>query len=195
MHPTPLPGYPSRFVALRRVTLAVALDLATGCAAAHGQTPHTKENGTMTTTTTTTTRSPETLARRYFDDIWNRRNLAAVDDVMAANVIGHVNGTTLHGNEVLKHRVAALAAAYRDPQFTIEDLVADRDRAVVRWSFEGTNLGPLYGQRATGRRVSITGMNMFRVAAGRIAELWVSADDLGELEQLGLVTAPKGAGQ
>lgn len=147
------------------------------------------------TTTTSAIASPETLARRYFDDIWNRRDLAAVDDIVAANVVGHVNATTLHGNEILKSRVGALAAAYRDPRFTIEDLVADRDRAVVRWTFEGTNIGPLYGLPATGRRVTISGMNLFRVAAGRIAELWVSADDLGELEQLGVVAVPKGAGR
>jgi steroid delta-isomerase-like uncharacterized protein len=186
--------YRSRLIASQRLLLTAALGLTTGCAAAHAQSPHIKESATMTTTTTTTA-SPETLARRYFDDIWNRRDIAAIDQVVAANVVGHVNATTLHGKEVLKTRVGALAAAYPDRRFTIEDLVADRDRVVVRWTFEGTNTGPLYGNPATGRRVSVTGMNLFRVAAGRITELWVSADDLGELEQLGLVTAPKGAGQ
>lgn len=134
-------------------------------------------------------------ARRYFDDMWNRGDTKVVDDLIADDVVGHVNNITVHGREVLRQRIGNLWSAYSDLRFDVQDVVAADDRAVVRWTFQGRHTGTLYGRPGTGRSVSITGMNMFRLANGRIAEVWVSADDLGELEQLGLISVPTGAGQ
>ena len=134
------------------------------------------------------------IVRRYFEDIWNRGDLAAVETLIAPDVAGHVNGRTFHGGEALKQRLAALWAAFPEPRFTMDDLLVDGARAAVRWTFRGTHDGGTYlGQAATGRSVTVTGMNVFRLAGGQIAELWVNADDLGELEQLGLITLPVGA--
>ena len=90
----------------------------------------------------------------------------------------------------MNNRIAALHTAYRNAHFAVRDVVVERDRAVVRWTFEGTHAGELYGKSATGKTVAISGMNMFCIEGERIAEIWVSADDLGELEQLGVVQLP-----
>ena len=130
------------------------------------------------------------LARQYFEHLWNRGDLTAVPRLCAEEVTGHVNGATIHGHETLRQRVAALHAVYAAPTFAIDDLIADRDRVLARWSFRAVQTGPAHGRPATGRAITITGMNLFRISAGRIAELWVNADDLGELEQLGVVQLP-----
>jgi steroid delta-isomerase-like uncharacterized protein len=157
-------------------TTTVALVAIAACAS----TPHAKEPA-MTTNAD--------LARTYFE-MWNRADVSAADRAIAENVSGHVNGATLHGRETFKQRVAALWTMYPQAAFTLEDLISERDRVVARWTFRGTNSGPAYGKPATGRTVTVTGVNVFRIAGEKIAEVWVSADDLGELEQLGFYKSP-----
>ncbi|MBL8132876.1 MAG: ester cyclase [Anaerolineae bacterium] len=60
---------------------------------------------------------------------------------------------------------------------------------LVRWTFSGTHTGSYMGYAGTGRSVSVTGMNVFRIADGKIIELWTNGDDLGELQQLGIIPA------
>jgi ketosteroid isomerase-like protein len=122
---------------------------------------------------------PTTLARSYLR-MWNSGDLAAVDAVLAADVVGHRAGATLHGRETFKERVAALHATYRALRWTEEDILVQGDRSLLRWSFTGTH--------ENGRTVHVTGMNLFRIADDRIVELWVETDDLGELRQLGVVS-------
>jgi steroid delta-isomerase-like uncharacterized protein len=164
---------------------ATALSALVACASTNARTT---EETTMTTDNART-------VRRYFDDMWNRGDTKVVDELMADDVVGHVNNITIHGREVLRQRIAVLWSAYSDLRFDVQDVVVADDRAVVRWTFRGRHTGALYGSPGTGRSVAITGMNMFRLADSRIAEVWVSADDLGELEQLGLIRVPTGAGQ
>lgn len=131
------------------------------------------------------------LARSYLEDVWNRGDLTAVDAIVAEEIEGHVNGSTFHGRETLKDRVSALRRSYTDPRFSVEDILVDTngDRVCARWTFRGVQTGRFMGRPPTGKTVEVTGMNVFRIADGRIRELWVNADDLGELTQLGIVGA------
>ena len=81
-------------------------------------------------------------------------------------------------------------ATYAGPRFSIEDVVAGGDRVAVRWTFTGTHQGSLMGEAPTGRAVEVAGCSWMRIADGRIAEVWVANDDLGELEQLGVLSVP-----
>jgi steroid delta-isomerase-like uncharacterized protein len=128
----------------------------------------------------------KTIARRYFEEIWNKEELAALEKLVAADVVGHVSGTTLHGLETLKQRVRTLYFIYSEPQFSVEDQIAEGDKVLTRWTFRGTHTGEFMGAAPTGRQVSVTGMNLFRIAGGKIAEIWLNADDLSELQQLGV---------
>jgi steroid delta-isomerase-like uncharacterized protein len=135
----------------------------------------------------------QTLTRRYFEDIWNRKDVAAVDELVAAEVVGHVGAVTLRGRDTLKQRVTMMYGIYTQPQFTIEEQIAEGDKVLVRWRFRGTHSGEFMGVAPTGKTINVTGMSLFRIAAGRIAELWLNADDLGELQQLGVLPAPQAA--
>jgi steroid delta-isomerase-like uncharacterized protein len=132
----------------------------------------------------------ETLARRYLEDFWNRGDAAAIAEIVAADAVGHVAGLRIDGNpEKLKQRRATLLTIYTTPRFTVEDVIAAGDRAVIRWTFRGKHTGPGAGVPPTGKEIVATGINIFRIANGKIAELWVESDDLGEMRQLGVIPA------
>jgi predicted ester cyclase len=103
------------------------------------------------------------------------------------DVVGHVADVTIRGADALRQRLNGLYAIYSEPHFTIEDQIAEGDKVLTRWAFRGTHSGDYMGAKATGKQVTATGMNLFRFANGKIAEAWLNADDLGELQQLGVI--------
>jgi predicted ester cyclase len=130
------------------------------------------------------------IARRYFEDMWNKGDVAVSDELITADIVGHVSGTTLHGIETLKQRLSTLYAIYSEPRFTIEDQMAEGDKVLTRWTFRGKHTGETMGAAPTGKQVTVTGMNLFRLTGGKITEIWLNADDLGELQQLGIIPVP-----
>jgi len=69
---------------------------------------------------------------------------------------------------------STLHTAYPDLRFTVDDLVAEADRVVIRWTMRGTNTGPMFGQPPTGQSVEQTAIVIFGIAGGKIAERWAS---------------------
>jgi predicted ester cyclase len=135
----------------------------------------------------TTTEQNKAIARRYFD-MWNARNPALADEFVAADVAGHIAGKAFSGIAVLKERINSLSSIYSNPGFTVEDLFGEGDRIAVRWTLRGAHTGEYMGAKPTGKQVTATGINIFRIAGGKVAEIWVESDDLGELQQLGVIS-------
>ena len=79
------------------------------------------------------------------------------------------------------------------PHFTVEDLITERDRIVVRWTNRGTHVGEFAGIPATGRAFTIAGIDIYRVADEQLCEHWHVIDQLGMLTQLGLLPQPAAA--
>jgi predicted SnoaL-like aldol condensation-catalyzing enzyme len=77
------------------------------------------------------------------------------------------------------------------PHFTVEDLIAEGDRVVVRWTNAGTHVGDFAGIPATGRPFTMAGIDIYRLAGGQLCEHWHVIDQLGMLGQLRLL--PQGA--
>jgi steroid delta-isomerase-like uncharacterized protein len=90
----------------------------------------------------------------------------------------------------VKDHLTSLRGAFPDLAFDIEDMVSDGDSIVVRWTVRGTNTGDYFGMPATGKPIEITGMNTWRTRDGKAIEGWVNRDDMGLLQQLGVVPAP-----
>jgi steroid delta-isomerase-like uncharacterized protein len=132
------------------------------------------------------------LARRVVEDVWNRGNRAAVEELYAADV---VNLGLPPGRAALLDGLAATRAAFPDRQWAVEAVVAEGDTVVVRWTATGTHAGELAGIPATGRRVRVAGVTIFRVAGGVVREWWRVADDLGMLQQLGALPSALGGEQ
>jgi steroid delta-isomerase-like uncharacterized protein len=124
------------------------------------------------------------LARRWFEDLFSRGNLDAANEILSAEFVDHLPREQERGIEELKHYVTIYRTAFPDIQDTVEEIVAEADKVVVRWRSRGTHQGEFLGVAPTGRHVTFTGMRLFRIAENKIAESWVNIDERGLQEQL-----------
>jgi predicted ester cyclase len=120
------------------------------------------------------------------DDGWNSHDLAIFDELLDPELVDHSVPTDLPSTrDGTKQHAVRYWSAFPDLHLTIEDQLAEEDRVMTRWTGRGTHGGNLAGQSATGRAVTITGIRVDRVVAGRIVETWAEIDQLGLLQQLG----------
>ena len=129
------------------------------------------------------------IVRRQEEEIHTQGNLDAADEIYAPNYVGHdpSNPEDIRGLEAAKQAAADYRKAFPDLQVTIEDLIAEGDKVATRVRFRGTHQGELEGMAPTGRRVESTGIIISRIEGGKIAEDWANFDDLGMMQQLGVV--------
>jgi len=136
------------------------------------------------------TEENKALSRRFFQEFWVQKNLAVADELLAANFVDHTPGSPPGlppGPEGHKQFASLYFTAFPDIRATIEDMVAEGDKVVIRWSVQGTNTGSMFGMPATNKSATFTGITINRVASGKIAEQWVNFDALGMLQQLGVI--------
>ena len=135
------------------------------------------------------------LVRRAVD-AFNRGDLAAVDEVFAADYVDHDRFRigVPPGPAGVKQAWTMFRAAFPDLQASIAELVAAGDKVVVRGSLHGTHRGELIGIPPTGRQVTVTLIDINRIAGGQLVERWAEADMLGLLQQLGALPAPSQSG-
>ena len=130
----------------------------------------------------------KTLARRWFEDLFSQGNLDAANEILSAEFVDHLTHEDERGIEELKHYVTIYRTAFPDIQDSVEDIVAEADKVVVRWKSRGTHQGEFMGVAPTGRHVTFTGMRLFSIAENKIVESWVNIDERGLREQLGAVS-------
>ncbi len=99
----------------------------------------------------------------------------------------HDPGRELHGPEENRQFIKALRAAFPDLHFAVLDQIAEGDNVAVRYRFQGTHLGGFRGMPPTRKQVVYSGMLIYRIAEGKIAEQWTEFDLLGFLKQLGVL--------
>jgi steroid delta-isomerase-like uncharacterized protein len=127
------------------------------------------------------------LVRRYFAEILNKGNMAAIGDFIAPTYVGHVPGVPdVKGPDGLAQRLTALRTAFPDLSETIEDIIAEGDKVVTRNTLRGTHRGEFMGIAPTGKQVTWTTMGILRITNGKFEESWIMSD-LGQ--QLRLLAA------
>jgi steroid delta-isomerase-like uncharacterized protein len=109
-------------------------------------------------------------------EIWSKGNVDLIADVYAEEFVGHFPAGTVHGREGVRTRVIAHRKAFPDWTEEVEDTVVDRDRVVMRFTSRGTNSGEFLGKPATGNRVAISEVAIFRLSDGKVVEQWVYPD-------------------
>jgi steroid delta-isomerase-like uncharacterized protein len=136
----------------------------------------------------------KTVVRRYYEEVFNQREIDLVDQLAVEDYIEHdpFPGQG-NGRADLKARVQAILSAFAPLQFRLEDLVAEEDQVVVRWSQTGTHTGAFMGIPASGREFTIAGIDIHKLRDGRMAEHWHVVDLYGLLMQLGVIPAPTAA--
>jgi predicted ester cyclase len=133
----------------------------------------------------------EATARRWFEEAINGADLSVIDEIVLADAIHHA-GTFPDGEgpDAIEAVLGALLAGFPNTRHTVEQVIVHDDMVVVRWQAEGTHAGDFQGYAATGKTVTWTGINIFRMECGRIAESWSEIDGLGRLMQLGVWGTP-----
>jgi steroid delta-isomerase-like uncharacterized protein len=133
--------------------------------------------------------------RRWFDEGCSRGNVDLVDALYAPDYVTHALGPDFPPTrEGLKQFIHALREGLPDLRCPVEEVVAEGDRVAGRFSLKGTHRGTLLGIPATGKSVDVGVMVIARFdAAGKWVEDWASWDQLGLLQQLGIVPAPAAA--
>ena len=131
------------------------------------------------------------LIRRFLEEVFNQRNVAAVDQYMAGDYVDHVLPPGVPPTrEGFKQFIGPFLEAFPDFRYTVDDLIAEGDRVVARLTAQGTQQGAFMGVPATGKRATWSEIHIGRVANGQIAEHWGEIDNLGMLQQLGVIPPP-----
>jgi steroid delta-isomerase-like uncharacterized protein len=136
------------------------------------------------------TEANKELVRRYYDEVHNRRNYDRIEELVTPDFKEHdpLPGQAA-GREGMKDRERMLAANL-DVRFTVEDIIAEGEKVVVRWRNHGTHIGEFLGIPPTGKEFSVEGINVYRVLDGKLAEGWSVVDVFGQLLQLGVIPSP-----
>ncbi len=149
------------------------------------------------------TEENKAIVRRFFEEVYNKGNVAAVDELVAPNPVLHFDSPTnvpvpaemQLSLEAIKQFVSQFRTTFPDLHYTVELQVAEGDLVVTRATTRGTHTGEYQGRMykgisPTGKQVTWTETHICRIADGKIVEQWENEDDLGRLQQLGVIPAP-----
>ncbi len=126
------------------------------------------------------------IARQWHEDVINRRNPTVLDTILAETVIHHAAGGYPEEMDAagIRAMMGDFLGAFSDLSYSFDLWVAEGDLVVERYTATGTHDGSLGSLPATGRKATWTGVNIFRIACGRIAEVWSEVDALSRNRQL-----------
>jgi steroid delta-isomerase-like uncharacterized protein len=127
------------------------------------------------------------VSRRIFEEVWNGKNIAAINELMATDYVHHDPQSPQFsgGREGYKQLVEYYLKAFPDSHFTIDQEIQEGNTAVTRWTVRGTHRGDLPTMPATGKTFSVTGITVGRLQDGKFVESWNNWDALGLMQQLG----------
>jgi len=133
------------------------------------------------------------IIQRIFDRAFNEGDLTVVDEFLSPDHLAHhAFGGTPNGPQGLKWLIAMFRNAFPDLHCAIEDEIREGNKCSAYWTMRGTHKGLFLGNPPTGRSVEVLGIIFARIENGRIAEDWLMIDQLGILQQLGLVPPTAG---
>ena len=141
------------------------------------------------------TEQNKTIIRRFFEEVHNSGKIDRLDELMVADYVNHdpsLPPELRHGRDAHRQLVLVFRGAFPDARGTIEDMIAEGDKVAARGTFRGTHRGELMGIPPTGKQVAFTWVHIYRIADGKLVEQWSVFDQMGLMQQLGMVP-PEGA--
>ena len=133
------------------------------------------------------------LVQRWFEEVWNQNRESAIDELLSPEGVGFglaATDTEVHGPTEFKPFVRNMRSAFPDLHIAVEDTVAEGDKVAVRLRVTGTHKGDGLGFAATGRKVDVTAITIIQFANGKLVHGWNNWDQLGMMQQLGVVPGP-----
>ncbi len=130
------------------------------------------------------------LMSRFLEEVFNKKNLAAIDEFIAPNQIDHTLPPFLPTTpEGTKRAIDMFLKAFPDMHLTIEDMIAEGDKVVIRYTSRGSQRGAFMGIPPTGKQMTVSSIIIARIEDGKIVEEWGLDDQMGMLQQLGIIPA------
>ena len=140
------------------------------------------------------TEQNKAFVRQMVEEVFNQGNVSQIDAFMAHNFVEHEElppGIQRDG-EGVKQLTTMLHSAFPDFKATIDDIVAEGDKVVIRQTWSGSHKGEFMGIPPTGRSVSFGVIDILRIADGKCVEHWGQMDSMSLMQQLGAIPAPGG---
>ncbi|WP_321369490.1 ester cyclase [uncultured Draconibacterium sp.] len=131
-------------------------------------------------------RRDKKLIEHVYDELWNKRNIAVLDEYLAPNVVYSSPNMTCNGIEEYKNLYRMYAAAFEKSHLEILDMVVSYDKVVSRVLFTCVHTGDLEGIPASGKEVKMQAISICKIEHGKIAEEFELFDELGMMQQIGM---------
>ena len=138
------------------------------------------------------TEQNKALVRHMLEETFNRGNIDHFDEIMAPDFVEHEE---LPPGMDVKQMTMMLRSAFPDFKATIDDLIAEGDKVVIRQTWSGTQKGEFMGVPPTGKSISINVIDIIRIAEGQFVEHWGVMDQMAMMQQLGVMPAPGAGGE
>lgn len=134
------------------------------------------------------TEENKNIVRRFFEVGPSKGDLDEVNHLLAPGFALHVPLPCSPGAQGINEVIVACRSAFQDLNVTVEDMVAEGDRVAARFTAHGLHKGVFMGLPPTDKPISMTGIEIFRLEEGKIAEIWGEANLLGLMQQLGILS-------
>ena len=138
-------------------------------------------------TNTTTLEENKRIARSIPEKVFGEGNLDLLDELYAEDAIEHNPFGNLQGKAAIRESYEGFIGAFPDITQVVEDIVAEGDTVAMRLTARGTHEGPMMGLEPTGKKIEVQQTVFTRIEDGEIAERWLHPDNLGMLQQLGVI--------
>ncbi|OGC76679.1 MAG: hypothetical protein A2Z27_04925 [candidate division Zixibacteria bacterium RBG_16_50_21] len=137
-----------------------------------------------------TTEQNKTIVRRNYETA-DKNDLTTYSEQLAPDVAVHLPGMPAPLNrEAVIHMMNVMFSGLPQRQHVFEDQIAEDDKVVTRLTLHAVHTGEFQGMPATGKQIAVQQMAIHRIRDSKIAEVWVSSDDIGMIKQLGLLPSP-----
>ena len=132
------------------------------------------------------------IVRRFFEELLSTDNLAVADEILSPDFRFYFAGSPDPMDlDSYKGFLAVRRGAFPDRRFVVEDMIAEGDRISARFTMRGTHKVNFRGIAPSGTEVTMTGIDMIRLAEGKMVEDRVEVDQLGMMQQLGMIAEPQ----
>jgi steroid delta-isomerase-like uncharacterized protein len=129
------------------------------------------------------------LIRQAAEEIYNKGNYSHIDEIVSSDFVIHSLNPNkeIHGREGARNFAVSLRTAFPGIKFTIKDQFAEGDKVVTHFIVEGTHQGSFEGIPPTGKTFKVSAIDIDYIKNGKISECWSNLDELGLLQQLGVL--------
>lgn len=177
---------------LAGITVLVSTFFAPSCSAPQKATEANVDQANSATVEKTTSDKSEENVKMYtqlWQDIINNGKTELLDTKFAPNIVLRSASSEIKGQAAVKAYYLALLKAFSNAEFIVDEAFGKDDKVVKRWTFSGTHTGALNGIKPTNKKIKFSGITIARIADGKVIEETDYSDDLGLMQQLGVVPA------